>query len=83
VAVLTRPPSTAEIQQLVRSWQAGGRTLWVVGSSAASVVKSAPGVNAGLVGSATSPRQLEMTIQRAPQNYSQGVLTLYAGPVAP
>jgi Dolichyl-phosphate-mannose-protein mannosyltransferase len=83
VAVLTRPQSTAEIQQIVRSWQAGGRTLWVVGSSADSVAKSAPGINATLVASATSPRQLEMTIQRAPQNYSQGVLTLYAGPVAP
>jgi len=83
VAVLERPQSDAEIQQLARSWQASGRTLWVVGSTADKISASAPGVEAVLVASATSSRELEMTIQRAPQSYTRSVMTLYAGSVAP
>jgi hypothetical protein len=83
VAVLTRPQSAAELQQIARSWQASGRTLWVVGSSADAITKSAPGVTAGLVASATNLHELEMTIQRAPQFYAPLVMTLYAGSVAP
>lgn len=83
VAVLTRPQSAAELQQIARSWQASGRTLWVVGSSADAITKSAPGVTAGLVASATNLHELEMTIQRAPQSYAPLVTTLYAGSVAP
>lgn len=83
VARLTRPQSAVEMQQIARSWQADGRKLWVVGSSAELIAKSAPGLSAGRVASATSWRELEMTIQRAPQFYAKSVATLYAGSVAP
>jgi hypothetical protein len=81
VAVLTRPQSQAEILQMARSWQAGGRKLWVVGSSAALTEKSAPGTNARHIATASSPRELEMTIQRAPAAYAGSVFSIYAGPV--
>lgn len=83
VAVLARPQSAAEVRQLARSWQASGRTLWIVGSSPDATAESAPGVTASLVASTTNPRELEMTIQRAPQSYSRSVHSLYAGSVAP
>jgi hypothetical protein len=83
VAVLTRPQSSAEIHQMVRSWRANDRTVWVVGSSAEAVAESAPGVRASLVASATNPRELEMTIQRAPQSYTPSTVTLFAAPAGP
>lgn len=83
VAVMTRPQSAAAIRRTARSWQARGRTLWVVGSGADLIANSAPGVTAGLVARATNRRELEMTIQRAPKSHARSVLTVYAGSVAP
>jgi hypothetical protein len=83
VAVLTRPQSVAELQQMARFWQASHRTLWVVASSAEAIAQAAPGVRASMIASATNPRELEMTIQRAPQSYALGTVTLFAGPAVP
>jgi hypothetical protein len=83
VAVLASPRSAAQIQMIARSWRASGRTLWVVGSSAAATATSAPGTTPRLIASSTNTRELEMTIQRAPQFYSFGTTTLFAGSVTP
>jgi hypothetical protein len=81
VAVLTRAQTSVEIEQLARAWQARGRTLWVVGSSARAIARSAPGTTSRFIARTTSPRELEMTVQRAPQAYSPNVFTVYAGSV--
>jgi hypothetical protein len=81
VAILTRAQTSVETEQLARAWQTRGRTLWVVGSSATAIARSASGTTSRLVARTTSPRELEMTVQRAPQAYSPNVFTVYAGPV--
>jgi hypothetical protein len=69
VATMTRPFSAVEIQHLADQWRAAGRTLWVVGSSPTNVTASAPGSAPTLVGKLISRHELEMTINRPPQNY--------------
>jgi hypothetical protein len=70
VATMTRPFTAAEIQDLAQKWHSAGRTLWVIGSTAQIVTASAPGSTPILVGRLISPHELEMTINRPPQEYA-------------
>ncbi len=82
VAVLNQPLNAQQLQQLDAAWRAGGKTLWIVGSSPATVHQSAPGLNPAPIASAANPRELEMTISRPPAAYQPGPLTIYGSPAS-
>jgi hypothetical protein len=83
IAMLTRPFSAAQIQQLAADWKAEGSTLWVVGSTPALLRAAAPGLTARLLASASTPKDLEMTLNRPPSHYAAGQTEIYGSPVAP
>jgi hypothetical protein len=83
VAMLTQPLSADQMKRLADEWKAEGSTLWVVGSTPASVKAAAPGLTPSLLASDTFRKELEMTINRPPSRYSGSDLFLYGSPVAP
>jgi hypothetical protein len=82
VATMNRPFTAAALRALAGQWQAEGRTLWVVGSTPALVAASAPGTAPRLVGRGSSPRELQVTLQRPPRRYQPSILAIYAAQVA-
>ena len=81
VAYMTRPFTAQEISHLAYLWRLDSRDLWVIGSSSASVTASAPTVSPELIAATVLPRELEMTIDRAPNRYSVVSAAVYGGPV--
>ena len=81
VAYMTRPFTAQEISHLAYLWRLDSRDLWVIGSSSSSVTASAPTVSPELIAATVLPRELEMTIDRAPNRYSVVSAAVYGGPV--
>jgi hypothetical protein len=83
VAVSAGAISAQRLREVAAAWQAEGRSLWLLGSAPEAVAGPAPGVSPVFVASATSSRELETTINRPPQYFSVGTLTVYAAQVSP
>ena len=82
VARMTKPMSSAQLGQLAAKWRADGRELWVLSSAPGLMTAAAPGLTPSLVATASSPHELEMTINRPPQYYVRAILHLYAAHVS-
>lgn len=80
-AWLVKPVTSARADALAVQWKSQGRRLWVIGSSAAAVSKSVPGVTPALVGAVSNDRHLEETVSRPPEAYTEQTLTIWAAPV--
>jgi hypothetical protein len=73
-----RNSTNIDVRAVAARLRAQGRTVWVVGDSAASVSRVDPALTPSLVGTAVSSREPEKTLSRAPQQYATSTLTLYA-----
>ncbi len=74
-ARLLSPATSPQLSAMAASMRAQGRTLWVVGT-ATLIRQTDPALTPALIGKGTSPRELEQTVDRPPQHYSQSVLTV-------
>jgi hypothetical protein len=73
-----RNSTNIDVRAVAARLHAQGRTVWVVGDSAASVSRVDPALTPSLVGTAVSSREPEKTLLRPPQEYTTSTLTLYA-----
>jgi hypothetical protein len=78
VASRTRPYTQQTAAAAVAAWQAQSRVLWVVSTTQAALVAALPGAAGTLVGQAKSTHDLEMTLIRAPDEYTTQTLKMYA-----
>jgi len=81
-AQLTQAISAERLKTMAGSWQAEGRTLWVLGSSPGVIVKSAPGLSPSLVDRAVNTLHLDETLSRPPSTYRTEQLEVYAAKVS-
>ncbi len=81
-AQLTQAISAERLKTMAGSWQAEGRTLWVLGSSPGVIVKSAPGLSPALVARAVNTLHLDETLSRPPSTYRTEQLEVYAAKVS-
>jgi len=81
-AQLTQAISAERLKTMAGSWQAEGRTLWVLGSSPGVIVKSAPGLSPSLVARAVNTLHLDETLSRPPSTYRTERLEVYAAKVS-
>jgi len=82
VGVMTTPMSASQLDQLAASWRADGRELWALSSTPRLMTAAGPGLAPDLVTTATSPHELEMTINRPPQYYARIDLPVWAARVS-
>ena len=73
--------SAERLKTIAGSWQAEGRTLWVLGSTPDVIAQSTPGLSPRLVGKAVNTLHLDETLSRPPTTYSTEALQVYAAKV--
>lgn len=78
VAIMTRPFTATQVEQLAAKWRSAGRTLWIVSSQAKLLAASAPGLAPRTVATALSPHELQVTLQRPPGHYAPSTAFIYA-----
>lgn len=78
---LVQAISAERLKAIAGSWQAEGRTLWVLGSTPGVIAKSAPGLSPSLVSRAVNTRHLAETLSRPPTTYLTEALQIYAAKV--
>lgn len=78
---LTQAISAERLKTIAGSWQAEGRTLWVLGSTPDVIAQSTPGLSPRLVGKAVNTLHLDETLSRPPTTYSTEALQVYAAKV--
>lgn len=82
VGIMTQPMSASELDQLATSWRADRRELWALSSTPRLMSAVGRGLTPDLVTTATSPHELEMTINRPPQYYARMDLPVWAARVS-
>jgi len=78
---LTQAISAERLKAIAGSWQAQGRTLWVLGSTPEVIAQSTPGLSPRLVDKAVNTLHLDETLSRPPTTYSTEALQVYAAKV--
>jgi hypothetical protein len=79
-AALVGPTTQQHLETIAASFRSEGKTLWMLGTQA-GVRQADPALTPTLIGTGTSPRELEQTVDRLPQHYTSGVLTVYGAQV--
>ena len=83
---VARPASlvtAASLRELAAKWQADGRTLWVLGTTTATLAAVLPGERPTLIGQGVGSRDLVRTLTRAPDRYDSRSLAVYGVQVRP
>jgi hypothetical protein len=80
VAALEGPMSPEQLHATAATLRSAGRTLWLVGTPA-TLHEVNSSVTPTPIVTATSSRDLEPTLDRAPQHYTPTTLTVYGYPV--
>jgi hypothetical protein len=79
-AQLLGPATQQQLGTMAASFRAEGKALWMLGTQA-GVHQADPALTPTLIGTGTSPRELEQTVDKRPQHYASGELAVYGAQV--
>jgi hypothetical protein len=80
-AQLVAPMTAQQVQVAVAELGAEGRTLWVFGAGPAAITDAVPGVDPTLLGTATSPFNIQPTLTQPADAYMTTQLLIYGAEV--
>jgi hypothetical protein len=77
VTTLGGPVQGSQLAATAAAFQAEGKALWVLAATPKLISQTSPALTPVLIGSATSPRELEQRVDRAPEDYAPDTLSVY------
>ena len=70
-----------QLASVAAAFQAEGKNLWVLASTPGAISQISPALTPVLIGDAKSPRELEQTVDRAPERYASSALSVFGAKV--
>ncbi len=81
VATLPGPIQGTQLAAIDSSVETQGKTLWVLSADASPISQISRTLTPELIGTAKSPRELEVTVDRPPSAYTPMTLSIYGAKV--
>ena len=81
VTGLSGPARPARLAEAAAAFQTEGKNLWVLAGTPGAISQTSAALTPVLIGTAASRRELEQTVNRAPERYTPSTVSVYAAQV--